>query len=494
MQGNPNDQQMMKNILSLYSSKLLIGVLIVSCVLLNAQDNSKKRKVYRTQSGVLIQAPKPIFERKNKKSKATLDNVQGKAQKERKELEYKNRLESLESRLTELIEQSNNSQNDTVFIYTTLDTVFIYTTLYDTTTVFDTTFIYTNATTTNYDTVIISDSLYIINYDTTTIVNTNYDTVVVLDTTYLYTYDTTVVRDTVWAFAIDTVVIYDTSWVFAYDTTTIKDSTWVFAYDTTVVYDTLVIFNNDTVTIHTHSSNFTPDMADGQRSQFPKWKSLNDVIRARDTDDPTAQEWINQALYAAGGDWSKAGDEYLKFQKIYSSAIVKNILNRPNNNKFIGPEMKYRSVVFDTLKILSFDTLIVKDTIRDLIKETYVKYDTSVINKPKDVIAHVTPPGHELILKFYTNGNVKERGLMKGTKRNRLWIFYDENGKEIRKTTYENGKIIIDSDLNEIKTDTLGQSNEKPEVESAELKSKKSSKRFFFFSKRDAQIPFQNSE
>ena len=475
----------MNSILSLYSGKLLIVAVFAFCVLLNAQNNSKKRKVYRTQTGALIQAPKPIFAKRDKKSKITLDKVQGKAQKERKELEYKNRLESLESRLAELVEQSNNSQTDTVFVYTTL---------YDTTTVFDTTFIYTNATTTNYDTVIISDSLYIINYDTTTIVNTNYDTVVVLDTTYLYTYDTTVVRDTVWVFATDTVLVYDTSWVFAYDTTIIKDSTWLFAYDSTIVYDTLLIFNNDTVTIHTHSSNFTPDMADGQRSQFPKWKSLNDVILARDTDDPTAQEWINQALYAAGGDWSKAGDEYLKFQKIYSSAVVKSILNRPNDNKFIGPEMKYRSVVFDTLKILSFDTLIVKDTIRDLVKQTHVKYDTSVINKPKDVIAHVTPPGHELILKFYPNGNVKERGLMKGIKRNGLWIFYDKNGKEIRRITYENGKITIDSDLNDIKSNTLGHSNEIPETEHAELKPEKSSKRFFFFSKNDAQIPFQNDE
>ena len=40
-------------------------------VLLLAQDddNSKKRKVYRTQSGSIIEAPRPIFEREAKKEK-----------------------------------------------------------------------------------------------------------------------------------------------------------------------------------------------------------------------------------------------------------------------------------------------------------------------------------------------------------------------------------------------------------------------------------------
>ena len=41
-------------------------------VLLLAQDddNSKKRKVYRTQSGSIIEAPRPIFERETKKKKS----------------------------------------------------------------------------------------------------------------------------------------------------------------------------------------------------------------------------------------------------------------------------------------------------------------------------------------------------------------------------------------------------------------------------------------
>ena len=61
----------------------------------------------------------------------------------------------------------------------------------------------------------------------------------------------------------------------------------------------------------------------------------------------------------------------------------------------------------------------------------------------------MTPPGHELILKYYSNGNVKERGLMKGSKRNGDWIFYDNKGKEIRRTSYADGKIKKDKDLNE---------------------------------------------
>ena len=111
--------------------------------------------------------------------------------------------------------------------------------------------------------------------------------------------------------------------------------------------------------------------------------------------------------------------------------------------------MKYRSILFDTLKVLTFDTTLVQDTIRNLVKQTYLKYDTTVVNKSKDVIKYVTPPGHELILKYYSNGNVKERGLMKGSKRNGDWIFYDNKGKEIRRTSYADGKIKKDKDLNE---------------------------------------------
>jgi hypothetical protein len=132
--------------------------------------------------------------------------------------------------------------------------------------------------------------------------------------------------------------------------------------------------------------------------------------------------------------------------------------------------MKYNSIIFDTLKVLTFDTTLVQDTIRNLVKQTYLKYDTTVVNKSKDVINFVTPPGHELILKYYSNGNVKERGLMKSSKRNGDWIFYDNKGKEIRRTSYADGKIKKDRDLNE------GAQNKKSENK----KSKKKKKYYFF--------------
>ena len=115
----------------------------------------------------------------------------------------------------------------------------------------------------------------------------------------------------------------------------------------------------------------------------------------------------------------------------------------------MGPDMKYNSIIFDTLKVLTFDTTLVQDTIRNLVKQTYLKYDTTVVKKSKDVINFVTPPGHELILKYHSNGNVKERGLMKASKRNGDWIFYDIKGREIRRTSYADGEIKKDRDLNE---------------------------------------------
>ena len=93
--------------------------------------------------------------------------------------------------------------------------------------------------------------------------------------------------------------------------------------------------------------------------------------------------------------------------------MVQAITAQPKSPNFVGPEMKYRSVVFDTLKILTFDTTLVQDTLRNLVKQTYVKYDTSVIDNPREVIAHSTPAGHELIIKYHSNGRIKEKGLMK---------------------------------------------------------------------------------
>ncbi len=437
---------------------IYIAILIIFSAILVAQDNSNKRKVYRTQTGAIIQAPKPIFEikqkKKNNKAKSDIERVQDKVKKDRFEAKYKAELENLESKLVEIIEENNNriaEQNNN----RTPDTVFVYTTQYDTTTVYDTTLIYTNATTTVYDTLIISDSLYITKYDTT------------------------VIRDTVWAFATDTVFMYDTSWVFAYDTTILKDSVWVFASDTTIIYDTLVVANNDTVTIHTYSSrfpdNFSPAMLNENFSAFPKFKTLADAIRARDTGDKTAQGWINQALNAAGGDWSQAEKEYAKLQEIYSTTVVKAITRGPKSTDFIGPDMQYKSVVFDTLKILTFDTTLVQDTVKNLVKQTFINYDTTIIDDRQDVIAHTTPPGHELMITYHNNGEIKVKGLMKDNKRNGEWMYYDKKGIPLRKTIYDMGKLIDDQLI------VLGEEKKKEEeIQSPPPKPKKK-KGFFGF-------------
>ena len=449
-------------ILSNIMRKSLIVIIVALFVTLVAQTESKnkKRKVYRTQTGSIIEAPKPLFNRDNKKFEGALEQVQEKARLERIELKYNEELDAMKSRLDELYILTMNRPTDTVFVYTTI---------YDSVSVYDTSFVYTNATTTVYDTVVVIDSIYINNYDTTTIVQTNYDTTVVFDTTFIYNYDTTVVHDTVWAYAYDSTFIYDTSWVFAYDTTIFRDSLWLFAFDSTVVYDTLYIYNNDTITIHTHSTGLPPDITEKQRSKYPRWNTLEDAVRARDTGDRTAQEWINKAVYEANGDWSKASDEYKKLQKIYSTDVVKRILDRPKTGgEFIGPELQYRSVVFDTLKILSFDTAIVKDTVRDLYRQTYLQVDTSKITQRRDIVARMTPPGHELTIRYHPNGNVRERGLLKNGKRNGLWIFYDKNGIELRKTSYENGRIIKDHIVNMV--------TQNPMEEKAIKKSKKQDK------------------
>lgn len=426
------------------------------CVLLTAQEETKtkKRKVYRTQSGSIIEAPRPLFERSIKKSEPTLEQEEKKssalARTKKVETTYKNMLDSLKSQVKLLLKQSSELQKnyEEALSGKITDTIFVYTTLYDTTTSLDTTFIYTNATNTVYDTVVIIDSIYINNYDTMTVIQTNYDTTYVLDTTVIVNYDTTISKDTVWAFAYDTTYLFDTTWVFAHDTTVLRDSIWLFAVDTVKVFDTLIVSNNDTITIHTYSSkfpdNFTPDMIDQKQPAFPQYKTLGDALRARDTGDNSAQGWINQALNAAGGDWTRAETEYKKLQEVYSTAMVQAITQKPRDPNFVGPEMRYRSVIFDTLKILTFDTTLVHDTVKNLVRQTYVKYDTSVVDKRREVIANTTPPGHELIIKYHRNGRVKERGLMKGTKKNGEWIQYDFKGIPLRKSLYEMGKLIDD--------------------------------------------------
>jgi len=433
------------------------ALLISFCIMLSAQNEKKqkKRKVYRTQSGSIIEAPKPIFERsvktEAKKTKVVAtEKPKALARTKKVESTYRNELDSLKTTVAALLKQSSELKNNYEAKLTEqlTDTIFVYTTIYDTTTVKDTTFIYTNATTTVYDTIVIIDSIYINKYDTTTVIQTNYDTVFVMDTTVMVNYDTTVLKDTIWAFAYDTTYIKDTTWVFAHDTTVIRDSIWLFAVDSIKSFDTLVVANNDTVTIHTYSSkfpdSFTPDMIDKKQSAFPKYKTLSDALKARDTGDKMAQGWINQALNAAGGDWKKAEKEYQKLQEIYSTAMVQAITRKPKDPSFIGPDMKYKSVIFDTLKILTFDTTIVQDTLKNLVRQTYIKYDTSIVDKRRDVIANTTPPGHELIIQYHRNGRVKERGLMKGSKKNGEWIQYDFKGVPLRKSFYEMGKLVDD--------------------------------------------------
>ena len=67
-------------------------------------------------------------------------------------------------------------------------------------------------------------------------------------------------------------------------------------------------------------------------------------------------------------------------------------ITESESDRFIGPDLKYKSVIFDTLKILTFDTTLIQDTIKNLVKQTYVKYDTSIVDKRREVIANTTPP------------------------------------------------------------------------------------------------------
>ena len=459
----------------------ITNIIIISfCVALFGQSKADKKKVYRTQWGTMITAPEIKDKSELQKSKAEMKKIRKKIEAKMKknsqaqrieidklketygeqifsiEEDYKNQISKIKEEndlKLSSIKQDYSSQisamqeNYNFQIKNMLDQI---DQLYEITQKDpDTVFNYTNATTTVYDTVVVYDSLYIYNFDTTTVYQTNFDTVVVYDTSFVITYDTTLIRDSLWVFAYDTSTVYDTTWVFAYDTTLVRDSLWVFAYDTLVVYDTTTVVNNDTVTIHTYATNFKPEMIDGQEPQFPVWKTLDDAIRARNSGDARAQEWINEALNAANGDWIKAKSEYKKFQDIYSSSTVRNILRTPYGPEFIGPreQMTYRSVKYDTLRILTFDTLVVKDTIRDLVNQTIMRYDTSIVSNRDDVIQNTTPYGHEMIVRYYDNGNVKERGPMKGRKRNGTWVFYSANGSEIRRASYEMGRITNDLDL-----------------------------------------------
>ncbi len=442
-------------------NKIFLIILLSLSVILIGDNDVKKKKVYRTQAGTIIRPPVPVLDKNtsNSKSRKLNSKKTNKQYSSTKRVVESNEMTSLKTQIESLTTQLNSLA--TMVQVHKVDTLLIYNTLFDTLTILDTTFIYTNATTTIYDTTVLHDSLYIYQYDTTTLSNTLFDTLVVLDTAYIYTSNTNYVKDTMWVFANDTMTVYDTAWVYAYDTTFVMDSLWIFAHDTAIIYDTLKIFNYDTVTIHTYSRNFTPEISDGVLAQFPKWQTLDDAIKARNTGDEYAQEWINQALYEANGDWSKAADAYLKFQEIFSNSEMKGMFTDADNPEMIGPQFKYRSVVFDTLEILTFDTTVVQDTIRDLVHQTIMEYDTSFIIDPKLVIQNSTPPGHELFMRYYGNGNIRERGMTKDEKRNGPWIYFDEEGTIVRKVNYDMGKIVLDDDGNRKKKKTTKKKSKK---------------------------------
>ena len=93
------------------------------------------------------------------------------------------------------------------------------------------------------------------------------------------------------------------------------------------------------------------------------------LFDARDTGDNTAQGWINQALNAAGGDWKKLKKNIKNYKRFILPAWFRLITRQPKDPKFIGPDMKYKSVIFDTLKILTFDTTLIQDTVKNLVNK-----------------------------------------------------------------------------------------------------------------------------
>ena len=75
MSGNPSKNPGKAGI-SISSMRNLQKALVLSlCVLQTAQEETKtkKRKIYRTQSGSIIEAPRPLFERSIKESEPKLE-------------------------------------------------------------------------------------------------------------------------------------------------------------------------------------------------------------------------------------------------------------------------------------------------------------------------------------------------------------------------------------------------------------------------------------
>ena len=80
---------------------ILTKSLLLLCSFIIAQEpvNEKKRKVYRTQTGSIIEAPKPLFNRVIKKAKEKTKKVKKKsnalARTKIVETTYRNELDSL---------------------------------------------------------------------------------------------------------------------------------------------------------------------------------------------------------------------------------------------------------------------------------------------------------------------------------------------------------------------------------------------------------------
>ena len=94
------------------SNYILAKAVLLVCSILIAQEsgNEKKRKVYRTQTGSIIEAPKPLFNRVIKKAKEKTKKVKKKsnalARTKVVETTYRNELDSLKSTVSALLKQN----------------------------------------------------------------------------------------------------------------------------------------------------------------------------------------------------------------------------------------------------------------------------------------------------------------------------------------------------------------------------------------------------
>ncbi|MDC1416360.1 hypothetical protein N8331_00620, partial [bacterium] len=87
-------------------------LILLFCTLLFSQNssNTRKRKVYRTQTGSIIEAPKPLFNRVEKKQKPKTKKEEKKsnalARTKIVETTYRNELDSLKSTVASLLKKS----------------------------------------------------------------------------------------------------------------------------------------------------------------------------------------------------------------------------------------------------------------------------------------------------------------------------------------------------------------------------------------------------